>query len=91
MEQFVDAWAAAWAEYGTDEAGRPTYAQLIDEVRSDGLSLGSKERTLSNNWPLNAMFESLIFQMALAPPPQASGVRGTVTSSLSGVSRVARG
>jgi hypothetical protein len=91
MEQFVDAWAAAWAEYGTDQTGRPTYARLVEEVRRDVVSLGSKERTLNNDWPLNAMFESLIFQMALAPPPQPSRGRGTVGTSLSGVSRAARG
>ena len=58
MDQFVDAWAAAWAEFGSDEAGRPTYARLLESVRSDVISFGSKQATLQNEWPLNAMFKS---------------------------------
>jgi hypothetical protein len=77
MDQFVDAWAAAWAEFGSDDAGRPAYARLLESVRSDVISLGSKQATLQNEWPLNAMFESLIFQMALGAPAPSASLRGT--------------
>jgi hypothetical protein len=77
MEEFADAWAAAWAEFGTDEAGRPTYARLLESARHDVIDLGSKERVLKNDWPLNAMFESLIFQMALGAPAPSASLRAT--------------
>jgi hypothetical protein len=76
IDQFVDSWAAAWSEFGTDEAGRPTYSHLLQEVRREVVELGSKERVLKNDWPLNAMFESLIFQMALGQPAPSASLRG---------------
>ena len=71
MEQFADDWSAAWAEFGTSETGRPTYTGLIDVARRDAAKLRSNECLLNNEWPLQGMFESLIFQMALGTsPPQ---------------------
>jgi len=87
MEQFAQDWAAAWAEFGTSEAGRPTYSGLIDTARADAAKLGGNECLLKNEWPLQGMFESLIFQMALGAPP--ARVSGTVTSGI--LSRAARG
>jgi hypothetical protein len=77
MDEFVDAWAAAWAEFGSDDAGRAIYANLLETVRRDVVELGSKQATLQNDWPLNAMFESLIFQMALGAPAPSASLRGT--------------
>jgi hypothetical protein len=87
LEQFVDSWATAWAEFGTDETGRPTYMRLLDQVRQDLATLGGGRITLRNDWPLYGMLEPLIFQMALAPPAPA----GSVTTRLGGYSRAAGG
>jgi hypothetical protein len=87
IDQFVDAWAAQWAEFGSDEAGRPGYARLLEGVRSDVVALGSKQATLDNDWPLNAIFESLIFQMALGTPGPSASLSGTRFSGYS----IARG
>jgi hypothetical protein len=89
MEQFVDDWASAWAQFGPNEAGRQSYSRLIEEVRVDLLTLGSNESTLRNDWPLQVMFESLIFQMAIAAPA-APAIRGTVGTTLRGYPQIAR-
>ena len=83
MDQFVDDWASAWAQFGPSEAGREPTPRLIDDVRADVLAFGSNERILHNDWPLHVMFESLIFQMALAAPAPAA-IRGTVGTTLRG-------
>jgi hypothetical protein len=75
MDQFVDDWTSTWAEFGPDEAVRATYAGLIDNVRSDVIGLGSREATLNNDWPLHAMFESLILQMAVGMPAPSASLR----------------
>jgi hypothetical protein len=90
MEQFVDDWVSAWAQFGPDDSGRPAYAGLIEQARGDVLALGSNERRLLNDWPLHGMFESLIFQMALAAPAPPIAVRATVGAAPRGYPRVAR-
>jgi hypothetical protein len=75
MDQFVDDWTSAWAECGADEAARDVYAALIENVRSDAIRLGSREVTLNNDWPLHAMFESLILQMAVGMPAPSASLR----------------
>lgn len=77
MERFIDDWTSAWTQFGPDEPGRPTYAQLIDSARRDMIGLGSKDVLLENDWPLNAMFESLIFQMALGAPSASASLAQT--------------
>jgi hypothetical protein len=79
MNEFVDAWTATWTEFGTDDAGRPAYAALIEIARPEVIALGSRECVMFNEWPLNAMFESLIFQMALGRP--AGSPRGRSSMS----------
>jgi hypothetical protein len=75
MDQFVDDWTSAWAEFGADESARDVYAALIENVRSDAIRLGSREVTLNNEWPLHAMFESLILQMAVGMPAPSASLR----------------
>ena len=89
LDQFVDSWATAWAEFGSDEAGRANYLRLLDEVRQDLATLGGGRITLNNDWPLYGMLEPLIFQMALAPPAPAP--TGSVTTRLGGYPRAAGG
>jgi hypothetical protein len=65
VEQFIDEWAANWAEFGADDQGHPSYAKLIQKARLDLAKLGGEGLTLRNRWPLYHMFDQLIFQMAL--------------------------
>lgn len=69
VERFIDSWAAAWARFGTDDEGRPTYAQLLQELRTDLTDLGGGEQIqLRNGVRLYRVLEQLILQVALAPP-----------------------
>lgn len=88
MDQFVDDWTSLWAEFGPDEAERATYAALIDEVRKDVIGLGSREVTLKNDWPLHAVLESLILQMAVGVPARSASLRA---APLAGPSQTALG
>jgi hypothetical protein len=72
VDQFIDAWAAAWAHYGADEAGRPAYARLLGAVRSDLGALGVQQLLLPNGLLLPQLLEELIFHMALAQPSARS-------------------
>lgn len=67
-EQFIDAWAANWARFGTDNEGRPIYEALLEEARSDITALGVGEIEMPNQVPLGRMLEQLIFMLALADP-----------------------
>lgn len=64
-ERFIDAWAAAWARFGPDEQGRPTYMQLLHEVTSDLAPAAAQNLQIKNRMPLLRMLHELIFQTAL--------------------------
>lgn len=68
VEHFVDDWATAWAQFGTDDQGRPTYERLLREVRADIAALGVAEIAMPNEVALARMLEQLLFLMALAQP-----------------------
>jgi hypothetical protein len=66
VEHFVDDWAAAWAQFGTDDQGRPTYERLLQGVRTDISALGVSKLEMPNEVSLARMLEQLLFLMALA-------------------------
>lgn len=68
VEKFIDAWAANWARFDTDDAGRPVYEQLLQDVRGSVASMGVATLELPNKVPLERMLEQLIFLLALAHP-----------------------
>lgn len=65
VDRFIDQWAAVWAVFGVDEAGRPTYTGLLMKLRHDLASLNGDHLLLKNDWPLYGMFETLLLQVAL--------------------------
>lgn len=67
VEMFIDAWAAAWAQFGTDDAGLPTYEQLLQDVRASLSEMGVATLEMPNEVPLARMLEQIIFLLALAP------------------------
>jgi hypothetical protein len=77
MERFIDAWAAAWARFGTAEEGRSTYGQLLGAARRDLNALGGARLSLRNELALYLVLDQLVFQMALAPPRGAKPFRAT--------------
>lgn len=66
VDRFIDDWAAAWTVFGVEEAGRPAYEALLTQLRADLAALKGEHLKLKNGWPLNGMFETLLFQVALA-------------------------
>ena len=81
VEQFIDAWAAAWAQHGTDDRGQSEYGRLIEQVRQDLAKLGGDRVTLRNRWPLYHMLDQLIFQMALPRAPAQPLQAGSLASA----------
>ena len=68
VEEFIDAWAVAWSQFGTDEKGRRTYSDLLQQVRTDVDRLGIRNLQLPSDLFLQRLLEELIFQVALAAP-----------------------
>ena len=68
VEMFIDAWAATWARFGTEDAGRPSYELLLQGIRADVAALGGAKLEMPNEVPVGLMLEQLIFYMALAQP-----------------------
>ena len=68
VEMFIDAWAANWARFGTEDAGRPIYQGLLRDIRESVASMGVATIEMPNRVPLARMLEQLIFLLALAKP-----------------------
>ena len=68
VEMFIDSWAASWARFGEDDAGRPVYEQLLEDVRASVSGMGVATLDMPNRVPLARMLEQLIFALALASP-----------------------
>jgi hypothetical protein len=67
LDKFEDAWAGAWARFGTSGEGIPTYRGLLSSVMQDLVTLGVTELSLRNELQLPLVLDQLIFQMAIAP------------------------
>ena len=70
IDRFVDAWAAAWARFGTDPEGLPAYHSLIAAAKRDLVALGGARLLLRNELQLLLVLDQLVFQMAMAPPAE---------------------
>ena len=68
VEMFIDAWAANWARFGSKDAGRSVYEQLLQDVREDLAEMGVANVDMPNQIPLARMLEQLILLLALARP-----------------------
>jgi len=66
MDKFTSAWAAAWARFGTEDDGLPTYRELVLTTRSDLAALpGGGRITLKNGMSLYSLLEQVIFIYAV--------------------------
>ena len=68
VEAFIDAWAAAWARFGLDDAGRATYERLLEGVRGEMTGLSASTLEMPNEVFLGRILEQLIFYYALCRP-----------------------
>ena len=71
MDSFIDAWTAAWARFGADAQGLPTYRQLLATTRHDLNGLGGSELLLDNELHLYHVLDRLIFSKGAAAPKAA--------------------
>lgn len=75
LNKFVDAWAAVWAQFGTDEAGLPNYRELLRKTRKDLNELGGNHLKVRNQLTLYLVLDQLIF--AVAAPLREADLHGT--------------
>lgn len=78
LDRFIEAWAAAWAQFGESDDGLPTYRELIATTRRDLGVLGGSHLILRNELELYHVLDQLIFTMAAAPPQATSFRAATV-------------
>jgi hypothetical protein len=67
IERFIDDWAVAWAQYGTDDAGLPDYLQILESVKRDLGTLGGADIMLRNGLPLYLAFDHVVLVNLLDP------------------------
>ena len=65
FDRFITAWHAAWARFGTSDAGAPTYRELLDQVRADLRGLRASELRLRTGAEFMRVAEALIFWNAV--------------------------
>ena len=79
LAKFVDAWIAAWARFGTDEQGLPTYRRLMGKARQDLHALGGNHLMLRNKLTMYEMLDQLIF--VVAAPLREADLHGSATAA----------
>ena len=76
VENFIDLWAANWARFGTEDAGRLTYEALLTEIRAKVARMGAASLELPNELFLGRVLEQMIFYYALARPGSLVATEG---------------
>ena len=80
LDDFAADWAAAWAQYGEDDAGLPVYRRLIEETKDDLTALGGGRLLLNNKLHLYLALENLVFVSALDQPQPALPTAGSAAA-----------
>jgi hypothetical protein len=65
LDKLLDAWGAAWAQYGAGDGGFTTYRRLITTARQDLDAIGGGQITLQNERPLFFVLSQLVFANAV--------------------------
>lgn len=86
IERFINAWEAAWTQFGTADEGLPVYRDLLTRIRQDLEAVGAEKIMLRNEQNLANMLGSLVFWNALARTPdvQSGDEEGVPVRSLAG-------
>lgn len=69
LDRFVAGWHAAWAQFGTDDKGLPTYRRLIERMRDELQIYNAQQIRLENQQGLGFVIDALVLWNAVAPPP----------------------
>lgn len=67
LDRFAQGWASLWARFGDSGDGDREYQRLIAEVKRDLQTLGAAELILSNEVPVDAALQEMIFLFGGAP------------------------
>jgi hypothetical protein len=70
LGEFAEDWASAWAQYGAEDDGLPTYVRLIEGVRSDLSRSGGSEILLRNRIQLFSALDDIVFLNAIKVPTE---------------------
>ena len=68
LERFIDDWAVAWTQFGTDEAGLPDYLRILEELKRDLGTLGGADILLRNGLQLYLAFDHVVLVNLLDQP-----------------------
>jgi mannose-6-phosphate isomerase-like protein (cupin superfamily) len=68
LERFIDDWAVAWAQFGTDDAGLPDYLRILGELKRDLGTLGGADILLRNGLQLYLAFDHVVLVNLLDQP-----------------------
>ena len=70
LDRFATAWEAAWAQYGSSDAGFPVYRELIDDVRAELKAMHADGMLLRNRLKGGLLYtvENMIFYNAVRRP-----------------------
>ncbi|MEO7563712.1 MAG: aspartyl/asparaginyl beta-hydroxylase domain-containing protein [Sphingomicrobium sp.] len=82
LDKFADGWAALWAQYGTSDAGVPSYRELMGRARADLETLGHSAIDLDNELQLSVVLDQLIFIPAIAAPAVRPTLAGGRTAAV---------
>jgi len=82
LEQFVDDWTIAWAQYGTEKDGKPTYRGILDGVQDDLTRLRGGSILLNNHLELYQALENMVLLPALGELGEEAGISEPAAAQL---------
>ena len=68
LDRFLAGWHAAWAQFGTSDEGLATYQALIQQMRTELISLNAQQFKLENEQGLGFVLDALVLWNAVTPP-----------------------
>ncbi len=75
LDRLVFEWGAAWAAYSDSDEGVPIFQKLLRGMAQDLGRLDGQDILMSNGLPLYHVLGRLVFEVAIAPPPEAQAPR----------------
>jgi hypothetical protein len=64
-----------WTQYGTDQAGWPTYEELLNQVKRDLVAMGAPALKLRNHLQLLQVLDHIVLVMAMDGASAEKGLK----------------
>jgi len=68
LEDFVDDWAAVWAQFEASEEGWPEYLEMLESLKADLSSLGGGDVLLKNRFKLYSVLDHMVLLNLFGDP-----------------------